>query len=951
MEHTRQHEKQTAPQATRHAASGKEPARPQPLTQLLQTAGNQAVQQLLRSGAVRAKLSISQPGDPEEQEADATADRIMRSHTGVESPDTSCSCGTDEEGMCDECRERAAGISRRAAGSCPSHATHSVVDTITRSSGRPLDAATRAFFEPHFGQILNQVRIHTDASAASSARSIQAYAFTAGNGIYFASGQYAPDSNSGRRLLAHELTHVSQGSRFATSGGDRVRRKYEGPYAFDPGATPSWQNLKGRDLDNTIWQKAFDATLSEAPQAALDVEADLQKTPSPSTDDEKAKAIAQIRTLIRLNALGLMASNRAGVDRKRDELLQQATSTSPTPSQAAKTDTATNAQAIRAAAKEAVALGQKKDLLQGSERRLLSESGSQTRTGGDSFTVAFKTLIDETAPYRSDDIRRYFAALRDNLSSTQSLDRGMQTALIFTMGRYLAEWRHRQIGGIVVAINGIYEQFPFLAQLAPEDVPQEGQATNEQLMDKVRGAFKDLLAKIDNAIIKIGAGDIDPFDLPEAVKATRDSLSPALKSILAQEIEHHQVVQFWTDMGLTLAQVVLVLIPVVGPALAAALGVGQLAASVGEMVDRYEIASASTSPDGGVLGVTGPSKLEWAMLGVQTALTAADLGGLWKEINAGRTHFTEAEPRLREEEEPGLAERKREGGSGEKKVESAESRPAGHNPDVDKIPGEDSIRTAAGGEARVTEEGFCKICHSPCEREVQMVRDLLGKALGGPYEGYVDNLLKRIEALERSMIEAKARGQLNKLVGSRFEASFRKLSNEIEVADRKLYGGGQELHHGAIEDIHAMESGKEHGIMDEPHVWDPERALAGTAFHEHIEEAVVAKLPRGTVYTENTIQDFLLTKGIARSELPARSTGMDLYIFDRSRGVVTPVDITGVGGFKGHVGKLMKDADKMRGLFGKAGFYMEEPFEIEYAGKTFTEASTSVVDELKALAK
>ena len=77
-------------------------------------------------------------------------------------------------------------------------------------SGQPLDVATRSFFEPRFEHSFAHVRVHTDTRAADSAAAVHALAYTAGSNIVFAAGQYAPDSQSGRRLLAHELTHVVQ---------------------------------------------------------------------------------------------------------------------------------------------------------------------------------------------------------------------------------------------------------------------------------------------------------------------------------------------------------------------------------------------------------------------------------------------------------------------------------------------------------------------------------------------------------------------------------------------------------------------------------------------------------------------------------------------------------------------------------------------------------------------
>lgn len=71
----------------------------------------------------------------------------------------------------------------------------------------------RVFFENRLGVDFSHVRVHTDEAAASAAETLGAKAFTIGNDIAFAEGRYQPGTTEGRRLLAHELTHVAQQSR------------------------------------------------------------------------------------------------------------------------------------------------------------------------------------------------------------------------------------------------------------------------------------------------------------------------------------------------------------------------------------------------------------------------------------------------------------------------------------------------------------------------------------------------------------------------------------------------------------------------------------------------------------------------------------------------------------------------------------------------------------------
>lgn len=79
-----------------------------------------------------------------------------------------------------------------------------------RGRGQPLPTSERAFFEPRFGRDFGHVRVHTDARAARSARALNADAFTLGSDVAFASRKYAPGTTEGKRLLAHELSHVLQ---------------------------------------------------------------------------------------------------------------------------------------------------------------------------------------------------------------------------------------------------------------------------------------------------------------------------------------------------------------------------------------------------------------------------------------------------------------------------------------------------------------------------------------------------------------------------------------------------------------------------------------------------------------------------------------------------------------------------------------------------------------------
>jgi len=121
-------------------------------------------------------------------------------------------------GDCEECRDDQSDLLQRksaVAGLVPG--VPPIVHQVLGSSGQPLDAGARAFMEPRFGHDFSQVRIHTDDQAQRSAKAVDALAYTVGSHVVFGSGQYSPDSPSGRKLLAHELTHtVQQGTGMAS---------------------------------------------------------------------------------------------------------------------------------------------------------------------------------------------------------------------------------------------------------------------------------------------------------------------------------------------------------------------------------------------------------------------------------------------------------------------------------------------------------------------------------------------------------------------------------------------------------------------------------------------------------------------------------------------------------------------------------------------------------------
>jgi uncharacterized protein YcfJ len=128
-----------------------------------------------------------------------------------------CACGGNPgaSGECEECRRKKMLIQRQAQDSMTPQGVPQVVHDVLRSPGQPLSAEARAFMEPRFGHDFGNVRIHTDAQAAQSARAVNALAYTVGRDVVFGNGRYRPETTTGKELLAHELTHVVQQSAYS----------------------------------------------------------------------------------------------------------------------------------------------------------------------------------------------------------------------------------------------------------------------------------------------------------------------------------------------------------------------------------------------------------------------------------------------------------------------------------------------------------------------------------------------------------------------------------------------------------------------------------------------------------------------------------------------------------------------------------------------------------------
>lgn len=214
----------------------------------------------LESGPV-GKMQVSQPGDPLEREADHVADQVMRMTEppfvgsqpfAIEQTDSKGKA-RDRGRLQSKCKPSYVST---AANQQPSLSfdVPSIVEDALRSAGQPLESTTREFMEARFGDDFGSVKIHSDFQAAMAAAAIDSRAFTVSRDVIFGAGEYAPHSESGRRLLAHELTHVVQqgarpGSRAEVAMVQRQATKWppkggklptsKGTYKWNPASGPT----------------------------------------------------------------------------------------------------------------------------------------------------------------------------------------------------------------------------------------------------------------------------------------------------------------------------------------------------------------------------------------------------------------------------------------------------------------------------------------------------------------------------------------------------------------------------------------------------------------------------------------------------------------------------------------------------------------------------------------
>ena len=262
---------------------------------------------------LQTKLKADEPGDLYEREADRIADKVMAA---------SAQAAVNGSPL------RVQRVSENS--SAPRGEVPAAVEQVLASAGRPLEPALLQEMEQRFGHDFSRVRVHTDAAAEQSARAVSARAYTVGADIVFGRGHYAPGAMEGKKLLAHELTHVLQqagGHEFSLGLRPSAREASSDQKALNV-ETESGEQMVSRTATASIkaLQRNWEDDLTD--QIVRDLKEYVAKTPSPykhvievirfseakELDDNVAAAFTELQSLAELEKFAATQEGRQMLD-------------------------------------------------------------------------------------------------------------------------------------------------------------------------------------------------------------------------------------------------------------------------------------------------------------------------------------------------------------------------------------------------------------------------------------------------------------------------------------------------------------------------------------------------------------------------------------------------------------------------------------------------------------
>lgn len=236
---------------------------------------------------IQKKLSVGSANDTYEAEADSMADKVMRmpepsqqnvTHTGALVQRKCAHCEQEEKLRMKPLAESISSLIQRSSSKSDgeSQASSHVENQInsSRGGGSLMDLGTKNFMESRFGTDFSDVKIHTGSQAVQMSRELNAQAFTVGNDVYFNEGKYSPNTDNGKHLLAHELTHTVQQSKSSGLAMRRIQRSvttWGGTWDASPYATKQ-DEANGTVYPASAGIRGADITLKFTPNANVNAE-------------------------------------------------------------------------------------------------------------------------------------------------------------------------------------------------------------------------------------------------------------------------------------------------------------------------------------------------------------------------------------------------------------------------------------------------------------------------------------------------------------------------------------------------------------------------------------------------------------------------------------------------------------------------------------------------------
>jgi uncharacterized protein DUF4157/protein-glutamine gamma-glutamyltransferase-like protein len=219
---------------------------------------------------MQPKLTVNTPGDICEQEADRVADEVLRMPEHAVLPGMEIAKQTRDRSvgrMCATAAGRNTQSSEGAEGTLTITPAVAARLDVTKGTGAPLSQPARSFMEPRFGCDFSAVRVHTGSEAAWLNQAFSSLAFTRQRDIYFAAGNYNPESTTGRRLLAHELAHVAQEDNNSLT----IKRKIKTDPQASLSAFLSSKGVTGFKESNSVYERPKGGALSFEQELLIDM--------------------------------------------------------------------------------------------------------------------------------------------------------------------------------------------------------------------------------------------------------------------------------------------------------------------------------------------------------------------------------------------------------------------------------------------------------------------------------------------------------------------------------------------------------------------------------------------------------------------------------------------------------------------------------------------------------